>query len=279
MFFKHIRFKRVCFKHMCCKLIFFNRRFYKFFLILKLFVFISFQGLTHEPGGWLWYKDPVHVPVIKNPTQRIPKTSTIQNPKQMTAQQKMAQQREAYDESLAQAILKPSLENMRRVQHMQRFILDQATSFQDSWMASEALMRPFESQDHNPAVRDIRNQKEKRGLEFKLKTMAQTYGLFFIISSTCQYCHLFAPLVRDFANFYGFDIQAISSDGKGIPEFPKPLPDNGIINAINPQGFYPSLFFVNKKTQQIIPLAQSLLNKDELLENAKYILRYLESHP
>lgn len=256
---------------------FFKHGLFKSFLIFKI-LFLGSLGWCYKPGGWLWYKDPVLLPDKKpKPSQKKDsKSNALSQDEQKSARQRMSQQREAFEESLALAILEPTLENMGRVQHMQRFILDQATDFQDSWMASETLMRPFKSQSHNPLVREMRDVEEKQYLDRQLKKMAQTYGLFFIVSSTCHYCHLFAPLVRSFADHYAFEIQVISADGKGIQGFPDPLPDNGIIQTINPQGFYPSLYFVNKKNHQIIPLAQSLLNKDELLENVKYILRFLE---
>lgn len=254
-----------------------------FRVLLGLF-FVSFAVAEDQPWyqgkseGWLWYKDPVQqIPLPPKPHNPGLNKSPQNNKHTIKSFKEQADAlNKSYEESTARAVLDPTLANVRHAQHMQKLIVDKAYLFQQMWMVAQAMDHPFGESRSNPRQREITEQAERQLLIHKIKALAKTHGLFFCFAGNCKYCHEFAPIVKQFAEEYGFEIQAITADGGTLPHFPKPLPDNGIMAVINPQGEFPLLVLANPATQMIIPVARSLLNKDELLENFRYVLLYLE---
>lgn len=92
-----------------------------------------------------------------------------------------------------------------------------------------------------------------------LQPHTQEYGLAFIFSSTCPYCHQFAPTLQAFAKQTGLPVYAFSVDGKGLAQYPQPLTATFDIlttfyeDAQNAS--YPALFLVNLNNRKHVPLA------------------------
>ena len=87
----------------------------------------------------------------------------------------------------------------------------------------------------------------------------QEYGLAFIFSSTCPYCHQFAPTLKQFAQQTGLPVYAFSVDGRGLPQYPQPLTaTNDILTTFyqtSSNATYPALFLVNLNNRKHVPLA------------------------
>ena len=93
----------------------------------------------------------------------------------------------------------------------------------------------------------------------KPQTNTQEYGLAFIFSSTCPYCHQFAPTLKQFAQQTGLPVYAFSVDGRGLPQYPQPLTaTNDILTTFyqtSSNATYPALFLVNLNNRKHVPLA------------------------
>jgi conjugal transfer pilus assembly protein TraF len=256
--------------------------YFKVFLILLSLsnAFAADQPWYHgKSEGWLWYKDSVEEKLLspRDKASGIRSKQSRTNSDQVKSFKEQADDlNKAFEESTARAVLYPTLANVRHAQQMQQLIVDKAFIFQQMWMVAEAMDHPFKDSNRNPRQREIAEQFKQQQLTEKIKALNKNYGLFFFFSGRCKYCHEFAPIVKQFAEEYGFEIQAVSADEGTLPHFPKPLPDNGILSVVNPKGEFPMLVLANPKTQVIIPVARSLLNKDELLENFRYVISYLE---
>lgn len=50
------------------------------------------------------------------------------------------------------------------------------------------------------------------------------YAIVFFFSSSCNYCHLFAPTLRQFEQQTGLFTYAFSMDGKGMAGYEVPIP-------------------------------------------------------
>lgn len=87
----------------------------------------------------------------------------------------------------------------------------------------------------------------------------QEYGLAFIFSSTCPYCHQFAPTLQAFAKQTGLPVYAFSMDGRGLPQYPQPLTATKDIlmtfYQTSSNATYPALFLVNLNNRKHVPLA------------------------
>lgn len=126
-------------------------------------------------------------------------------------------------------------------------------------------------------VGDVSQTFEMRAFIREIYAVSQDYGLFFIFKSSCPDSHKFAPIVQNFARRFDFELQGISEDGQGIEGFDSFLFDNGIGSALNPQGNTPCLVLVNKHTKITILLANSNLNREQLMKNMNHIIQHLKT--
>lgn len=230
-----------------------------------------------QTQGWLWYKDQAPLP------QKPPAVKAMATPaeakKPETHQEQIQQIKEQFEETLAKAILNPTLANVQATQVLQDQIMDRSDTFAKMWMLASLLSEQGYTSASNPnnASQKIYKQQKEQRLKAKLKQLAQTYGLFFIFKPDCPYCHQFAPLVKAFAAEHGFELKGLSKEGEAIAGLTTVLRDNGALAALNPEGIYPFLLLANPKTMEVIPLARGMVSESQLLENSNTIINFLEN--
>lgn len=237
-----------------------------------------------EQKGWLWYKRTL--PIIKK-EENDSAIKKNELSKGLSYSGRIEALRKNFEEIQAKAILEPTLDNVQMMQQAQNAIMNRATEFEKAWMLASLLTtQNFRSSDQpSPQHRKVYQEQLDHQLDQKIRTLAKTYGLFFLFKEDCLYCHEFAPIVKDLMNLYGFECKAIggrpstSVDGKVLELFPDAEADNGTIAALNPEGIFPSLFLVNPQSRQVIPLAHGLVSLSQLRENFKVIIRFLEEAP
>jgi conjugal transfer pilus assembly protein TraF len=230
-----------------------------------------------QTEGWLWYKDPAPQPLLKKPpaVQSMPKPTEAKKPHQ----QQIEKLREQFEETLAKAILHPTLANVQATQALQDQIMARSETFSKMWMLASLLSEQGYDHSSNPnnASQKIHKQQQEQRLKAKLKQLSRHYGLFFIFKQDCPYCHQFAPLMSAFAAEYGFELKGISKDGGTLTGLSNVSRDNGALAALNPEGIYPLVLLANPKTLEVIPLARGMVSESQLLENFNTIITFLES--
>jgi conjugal transfer pilus assembly protein TraF len=236
--------------------------------------------------GWLWYK---RSPLPKKREDKYAKDQKDQSESPIAPLKEshpysaqMEKVRKTFEEIQNKAILEPTLENVQTMQNAQNIIMNRATAFEKSWMLASLLNAGNfrESDQPSPSTRKIYLEKQERELDQQIQLLSKTYGLFIIFKNDCPYCHEFAPIVKQLARTYGFEVKAISEDGNhqdgGLLElFPDAVLDNGTIAKINPEGIFPCLFLINPHSREVIPLVRGLLNLSELRENFAVIIQSL----
>jgi len=134
----------------------------------------------------------------------------------------------------------------------------------------ETLVHPV---DQN--ARHLYYAAHHQDLEKQIKKLASEYGLFFFFRKNCAYCHHFAPIVKRFAQKYGWSVLPISLDGGTLPEFPNSKQNNGIAERLN-IAHVPALIALHPKTGQLIPLAYGLVSESEIEQRVELLRRTLE---
>lgn len=246
-------------------------------IFLNLFVLQSQQGFAfydrHEQG-WFWYKAQPLTPKPQPKKQVDPSTS----PGTVSAQDQIKKIQQSLEEATARAILKPTLANVQEVMTLQRHILNRSSKFQDVWMQASLFEAQHERREDSghPLARQLQQKEKEQKLHQKIRALAKSTGLFFAFSSQCSHCHAFAPVVKQFAQDYGFEVKAISKDRASLKEFPDISKDNGILQRLNPQGIYPALYLAHPPTGQVIPVAWGMTTTTQLLENFATVIKALE---
>lgn len=242
-----------------------------FFRILVALILGSSAGGAHSfygvhEQGWFWYK------AEKKETQNTEaganrRSGSFSNV--LTFREKIKKVQEAFDESVAEAVLVPTLANVQKVVRLQKKLEAQASKFQEMWMISALLegARDRPEDRDAPLHRTLFKREKHMKIQQKMKRLARETGLFFVFKTGCRFCEAFAPHVRAFAQEYGFEVKAISVDGGRLPDFPEAVLDNGIAAKINPQGIYPALFLAHPASGQVVPLAWGLVTPDDLRDH------------
>jgi len=201
--------------------------------------------------GWYWYEKQPE-PVEKKEKE---KPEVVTAPAQPVAPREiLKQQGEQWEDALATAILNPSLENYQAYLAMTSKIQKQSQEFatgfkQAIWVSPEydyTLTRPVTTQ----AI-VARNEQERAEQDKALAGMSQQNGLIFFFRGDCQYCHRFAPVLKKFAEHYGFTIIPVSLDGGSLPEFPYPKRNYDLGRKLNVD-VVPALFMVNPDSNSVV---------------------------
>jgi conjugal transfer pilus assembly protein TraF len=113
-----------------------------------------------------------------------------------------------------------------------------------------------------------------------LREMSQSYGLYFFFRSNCAYCHVEAPMLKQFSRKYGFTVFPVSLDGGTLPDFPRPAMDNGIALQVSsalgipPQHFVvPAVVLARPSANQVVPVGFGAMTMDEMADRITSVVR------
>lgn len=220
--------------------------------------------------GWFWYRDPslarsTTIPRVERP--QAPRDNKDDPVKVVEAE------RAAMEQALDRAIVTPTPENVKAYLELNQRLMAQAGEFAEAWRGAiwsnpsldYSLVSPVGSSAYVKADQDAEADEQK------LLKAAQQWGLVFFFRGTCPYCHSFAPLLKQFAQHYGFRIVDVSLDGGGLPEFPNPQPNAQAAQNLHVEAV-PAVYLVNPNTRQVVPAVFGLVGWTDLVERLLYAL-------
>lgn len=182
-------------------------------------------------------------------------------------------------DSLNLAILDPTEEHLKAYAFHYFQTMAKAQSFTDAYQRmllnhpvfDYSLDFPISAYAHQVYLKNQKRQTQNR-----IQAFSKHQGLFFFFSSRCEYCKIFAPIVKAFAEQYGVSILAISMDGQGIAEFPQFVLDQGASHTLKVQRL-PTLLAINPKTNVATVLATGAISQTQLEENILRLLKTTET--
>lgn len=242
----------------------------RFLQIAAIFLFIEITFI-HSYGyatstffekhaeGWHWYETRDQCSDISDQKEERKDLS-------LTPTQQIENQRKELETKLHAAIVAPTPENLTTYLLAQRALMNQSQRFSEAWKKllmttpslDETLTYPT---DQN--ARSLYYEKRHQAIKTRIQDLAKNYGLFYFFKGKCAYCHGFAPLVKRFAEKYGWSVFAVSLDGGTVGEFPKAKPDNGIAAHLGIT-HVPALIALHPQTGHFIPLAYGMISESEI---------------
>ena len=239
--------------------------------------------------GWHWYeKLPEQCEHCEEQTPKEPPPPQIAA-KSLNPTQEIESQRKQLETKLHAAVVTPTHANIMAYLLAQRALMDQSQRFSESWKRvvmttpslDETLVHPVD-QNARHVYYDLKTKETKS----RIAALSKEYGLFYFFREKCAYCHRFAPIVKRFAEKYGWSVLAISLDGEkasssgapgaGLLEFPHAKRDNGIGKRLGITSV-PALIAVHPKTGKMIPLAYGMISESEIEARAEMLTRLNES--
>ena len=232
--------------------------------------------------GWFWYAEELPAIEEPEPDSKPPPPRTVDPPPQPQEARTDVQvpaapagpsplsaawlraNLERYRDS---AIDDPSPRNVTLYLYLQRLAIDKAERFAEAtqrvvWsdpLLDETTRRPLATFAAN-----LVNRQAAANREAALTETAKVAGLWFLFRSDCPYCEAQAPLLEVLATRYGFDVQAVSLDGRPLPGgfYPDFRTDRGQAEALGVVST-PALFLA-RPPDGLVPLSQGVLSLAEL---------------
>jgi conjugal transfer pilus assembly protein TraF len=219
--------------------------------------------------GWHWYEDP---------KKKKDKTDDPTKPQVMPQERDPKALLDAFKQEIsrvkAKALMDPTFENIKEYMIIQKEMMGKASRFAGRWKEVLYTTPELDYTVKHPtsqAGRHIYLDLEKQQMDKAIQGLSKTHGLFFFYSGSCTYCHKFAPIVKAFAQKYGWEVLPISIDGAGLLEFPNFKPDNGTAQTLGVK-VLPSLLAVEPSTGQIIPLSYGFSTHDQIEDRIRVLL-------
>lgn len=189
--------------------------------------------IERKGEGWYWYQDPKEKKP-KKPVQETPASVASQPKKDEPFS--VAWLRKNLPIFREHAIDSPTQENIETYMYAQRVAMDKSQNF------AEATQRivyadPFLDENNRVPMSSFAKPAflisiEKSG-NAALDELARTGGLWMFFDSKCDYCKVQAHILNRVAKKHGFLTKFISLDGKGTPEIPEFVQDNGHAVMLN----------------------------------------------
>jgi conjugal transfer pilus assembly protein TraF len=214
--------------------------------------------------GWFWYHDPKE----KAPKKPAPETAAP-----VAAQPKkdepfsVAWLRKNLPVFRERAIDSPTKENIETYMYAQRVAMDKAQNF------SEATQRvvyadPFLDENNRVPMSSFAKPafliSVDKASKAALDELAKTGGLWMFFDSKCDYCKVQSHILNVVAKKHGFLTKFISLDGKGTPEIPEFVKDNGHAAMLNMRITPTTVLVVPPKTYLVI--SQGMMAETQLEE-------------
>lgn len=168
----------------------------------------------------------------------------------------------------ALAIMNPTTENVKSYIQQQEVVMGKSAMFSDVWRRTIWQNPDLDySLKHRPtdnvAIKNYDNQQMDKTKQI-MANIAETQGLVFFVRGDCQYCHAFAPILKQFQETYGLKVMVVTLDGGTIGPFEREtVPDNGIAQRLNVT-VTPSLFLADTRNNKFLPIGSGVMSITEL---------------
>ena len=183
--------------------------------------------------------------------------------------------KELVDAKKEMALDAPTVPNVTDYIKVQQAAFDRSQKFTDAYQVAMYTNPQLDSSTKHPTStygHQIEAEVTKQQEEALLASASEEVGLFFFFTSTCPYCKEQAKIVKLFADQYDLKIFPVSLDGQGLPEYPRPVRDNGMADKIGVH-MVPTIYLAIPHENFLKPLGAGLMTLNDLRERVLVLLQ------
>lgn len=232
--------------------------------------------------GWFWQKDPPPAAKPKPPeTKPEPMLSADDRDLAGLNDFKLKLER-----ALNVATQNPSDANVMRYLEMLTQARQKASVFADTAQAVAFRMPWIDNtltgggRPSQPFAQRAYDSIQMQDRDQLLREMAQSHGLYFFFRRNCAYCHVQAPMLKQFQTKYGFTVYAVTLDGGTLPDFPGAVQDSGLAEQVADAIGVPTQHFVvpavvlaKPSTREVVPVGFGAMTMDEMADRVAMVVR------
>ncbi|XVN43543.1 MAG: conjugal transfer protein TraF [Candidatus Rickettsia vulgarisii] len=237
------------------------------------------NNIWQQPQGFLWYNEQQ---VEETNKLQFHDASSLSQPKQQSYNepydQRIEDLKQKFNRAQRQALDNPTLINVIIAQRLHKQILEKSHKFATMWQLATILDYKLVNMDEpvNSLHKKLYEVRQEEENSKKLRFLAKNWGLILQVNQDCNYCHAFSPIVREFADKYGFQLLLVSNNGENFTNL-RTIKDTGLLNKLNPAHFIPVLYLVASSGTQIYPVARGIISEDKISENILAVVRLYSS--
>lgn len=179
----------------------------------------------------------------------------------------------------ARFTLEPTLENARDFLDYQRLMFQNGSEAGEA-MKTALIKYPYldsriESPISQQAIK-IKTLESNAANDLKIKEFAQHFKLLYFFKPDCSYCKEFQPVLETIIKNYGFEVEAISSDGKKLDSLLLIATriDNGLSNKLKIET-YPTIIAYNQEHNIYLPVSRGFLPTEDLKLNILHVYSHI----
>ncbi len=232
--------------------------------------------------GWFWQKDVAPVAKPKAPEQKpVPAISADDRDLAELHGFKLKLER-----ALNVATQNPSEANVMRYLEMLTQARQKASVFADTAQAVAVRMPWIDNtltgggRPSQPTAQRAHDSIQMQDRDQLLREMAQSYGLYFFFRRNCAYCHVQAPMLKQFQQKYGFTVYAVTLDGGSLPDFPGAVQDSGLAEKVADAMGVPTQHFIvpavvlaRPSTREVVPVGFGAMTMDQMADRVAMVVR------
>lgn len=232
--------------------------------------------------GWFWQKDQAPVPKPKAPEQK-PEPAISPDDRDLA---ELNEFKVKLERALNVATQNPSEANVMRYLEMLTQARQKASVFADTAQAVAVRMPWIDNtltgggRPSQPTAQRAYDSIQMQDRDQLLREMAQSYGLYFFFRRNCAYCHVQAPMLKQFQQKYGFTVYAVTLDGGSLPDFPGAVQDSGLAEkvadamGVPTQHFMvPAVVLARPSTREVVPVGFGAMTMDQMAERVAMVVR------
>jgi conjugal transfer pilus assembly protein TraF len=238
--------------------------------VLILISNVSQASFEKKPQGFLWYNERLQKEKTKKDDQALAKNENKQQKEIADWDRRIEDLKERFNVAERRAIDNPTIGNVIVAQRLQKEIMDKSEQFANMWQLAVLLDHELSNNEEHSNIlhRKISEQTKKQKNDDKLKNIARSWGLILQFDNDCPHCHAFAPIVREFAETFGFQVLAVSIGGNDFAGIAG-IRDTGFIasSGLNPNREVPVLYLMSSNGALIYPIARGINNVGQIAAN------------
>jgi conjugal transfer pilus assembly protein TraF len=235
--------------------------------------------------GWFWQQDPPPAMVRKPPAARPARPA---DPDERDLAE-LNDFKVRLERALNVATQNPSEANVMRYLEMLTQARQKASVFADMAQAVAVRMPWIDNtltgggRPSQPGAQRAFDTIRMQDRDQLLREMTQTHGLYFFFRRNCAYCHVQAPMLKQFQQKYGFTVYAVTLDGGTLPDFPDAVRDQGLAEKVAESMGVPTQHFVvpaivlaKPSTREVVPVGFGAMTMDEMADRVAMVMRVRE---
>lgn len=243
-------------------------------LLVQLFVFNAKANDNSRLKGFNWYGKPEISKKEEAEAKKVEQEAKL-NTREVELpdyEKNIRDLKRRHEEAHRRALDNPTHENILVELYLEKEMMNKSKLYGERRAAVAMLDAKFTDMNNHSNVlhRSVQEQKEEAEDSKKLKALSKDWGLILQVSEECPHCHIFAPIVLEFAKAHGFQLLAASKAGQDFQGI-EGVADLGQMLVFNPERATPVLFLVKSDGKEVWPIARGVNSADDIIKRIKQV--------